>query len=147
MTTIKGMLDKVKSLDLRSEVPVILQRTSYEIESLNKEQLYNYGVDSTGTKLKEYSSEYYAREKNYDNPRPGKGIPDLFVTGAFYKGFGVVVSSKKFIIDSTDSKSASLEARYGSKIFGLTADNKKVYALGVFYAELKKYVSLKLSAS
>lgn len=152
MTTIRGMLEKVRELNrqLPTEIPRIVQQTSYEIETLNKQQLYNYGVRSSATgvnskvdKLSPYKSKYYAKEKNIMNPRPGYGVPDLFLTGKFYQGFTVVVKQNSFEVDSVDSKSESIKKRYGDDIFGLTGYNTKVYALGVFYTQFKKFVTLK----
>jgi hypothetical protein len=142
--TPEELYNKLKSVDLRAAVPEIIRQTSFEIEALNKSQLYNYGVDSDGQKLKPaYSGGYYAKEKNYMNRRPGLGKPDLFLTGAFYKGFTVTVTPSAFEVDSTDSKSSSLINQYGEKIFGLTKDNMKVYAAGVLCDNIQKYVSLK----
>ena len=142
--TIEGLLNKVKSVDARKAVPDIVQQTSYEIEALNKTQLFNYGVSSDGLKLvPSYSSIAYAREKNYANPRPGFGVPDLFITGSFFKDFYVKTTKNTFQVDSVNSKSSKLKEKYGDQIFGLTKDNIKVYATGVFYAEFKKYITLK----
>jgi hypothetical protein len=139
------MLEKVKDLnrDLPTAIPAIILQTSYEIELLNKQQLYNYGVDSTGKKLKKYINDTYAKEKNYMNRRPGFGQPDLFFTGKFYKGFTVNVNKTHFKVDSVDFKSEKLKDQYGDKIFGLTKSNIKVYALGVFYTELQKFITIK----
>ena len=143
MTTIRGMLNKLEKLDVAGESIRIIQRTSYEAEALNKEQLYNYGVRRDGTKIKpEYKSAYYDREKNYMNRRPGYGTPDLFLTGSFFKGFTVSIDNYSLKIDSLDSKSEGLKARYSADIFGLTLDNRRVYAIGIFYTELKKYITL-----
>jgi hypothetical protein len=143
MTTIQGLLEKVQTVNLRRAVPAIIQQTSFEIEALNKEQLYNYGVNSDGQKLTPYKSKSYAREKNYMNRRPGYGIPDLFLTGAFFQGFVVDVTSTSFSVDSVNSKSAKLKEYYGDSIFGLTKDNRKVYALGVLYTNVQQYITLK----
>ena len=77
------------------------------------------------------------------NRRPGLFHPALFFTGRFYEGFTVNVTASAFITDSTDLKSRDLEKQYGSKIFGLTKTNIKVYATGVFYARLQQFITLK----
>jgi len=128
MATIRQLADRFRALDFATLVQTSMQQTSFEITALNKTQLYNYGVGSDGIKLTTYKSKYYAKEKSYDNPRPGFGIPDLFVTGAFYNGIGVVINKKTFITDSTDVKASRLELLYGSHIYGLTAQNKTIYA-------------------
>lgn len=147
MTTIKGMLDKVKSLDLRSEIPVIIQRTQSELILLNQTQLYQFGMKADGTYLKEYSNKYYAKKKNARNPQPGLGRPDFKDTGEFYKDFFVKADKSVFEVDSKDSKSADLIARDGENIFGLTDQNKTVYSLGVLYDGIKRYVTTKTGLS
>lgn len=142
--TVEALYNKLKTVDLRSSVPELIQETSYEIETLNKSQLFNYGVDSNDRKLKPaYSGSSYAKEKSYMNRRPGLGQPDLFFTGSFYKGFTVSVTPNVFTTDSIDSKSVKLEKQYGSAIFGLTKNNIKIYATGVFYTRLQKFITLK----
>lgn len=137
------MLKRVKSVNLRRELPNIIQRKSFEITSLNQQQLYNYGVDSDGKRLTPYKNKYYAREKNYDNPRPGFGIPDLFKTGAFYKGFTVSVSRNYYTSMSIDKKSLQLEKKYGKQIFGLTKDNQRVYLDETLWPEIHRYITSK----
>lgn len=143
MATIKGMLDKVKSLDLRSEVPVIIERTQADLILLNQTQLFQFGMKADGTYLGEYKNKYYAAKKNARNPQPGFGRPDFKNTGEFYKDFFVKADKNVFEVDSRDSKSASLIARDGEKIFGLTKENKTVYSLGVLYDGLKRYITTK----
>jgi hypothetical protein len=128
MPTIRQITQAWQSADFDQVVRDSIVQTSYEITALNKTQLYNYGVGSDGVKLTPYKSPYYAKEKNNNNPRPGLGQPDLFVTGAFYNGIAVVVTDKTYITDSTDEKAPRLELLYGSKIYGLTDQNKSIYA-------------------
>jgi len=140
MGTIKNLLDKVSSLDLRGQVPEIVKQTSFEIEALNKEQLYR-GEDSQGYELSPlYRNKYYSRKKRSMNPKAGAGVPDLFLTGAFYKGFGVLVDPDTFEVDSVDSKSEKLKTKYGQKIFGLQPKSKGIYSSGVFFNGIKEYI-------
>lgn len=139
--TINGLLKKVETLDLRSEAPKLVQQTSYEIIVLNQQQLYS-GLEADGDKARpEYKSKYYAKKKNQQNPKPGFGVPDLFATGAFYKGFAVAIKGDMYEIGSVDSKSDRLEKQYGKQIFGLTKKNKEKYAKGVLYEGIKRYVT------
>lgn len=144
MTTIKGMLDKVKSVDLRSEVPVIVQRTSAYLILLNQEQLFVNGIDANGDPITpEYKSKYYAAKKHAKNPQPGFGRPDLKDTGDFYKDFYVTVDKTAFEVDSKDNKSSSLIEKYGEKIFGLSRENKSKYSLGPLAKGIQRYITLK----
>lgn len=143
--TLHELHRRVKSLNqtLKADVENIVRETSYEIEALNKQQLYNYGVDSDGKKLSpKYRNKSYATEKNRMNRRPGFGQPDGYLTGAWYKGFNVVVKNYSYSINSTDSKSPKLKAQYG-KVFGLTSINRRIYSKGVFYTAFKRHVNKK----
>lgn len=139
---LRDLLKSFQSLDLDGEARRIIERRSStdEIKRLNKEQLYNFGVDSEGVKLKRYASNYYAKEKNYDNRRPGFGVPDLYVTGKFYKGFYTSISPNKIEISSKDSKTQKLIDNYTPDIFGLTDDNETYFAIRTLRPEIIKYI-------
>lgn len=143
MATIKGMLDKVKSLDLRSEVPVIIERTQADLILLNQTQLFQFGMKADETYLKPYKSDAYAYKKQAKNPQLPFGRPDFKLTGEFYKDFFVKVSKTAFEVDSKDSKTQSLIDRDGVEIFGLTSKNKTVYSLGPLYDGIKRYITFK----
>lgn len=143
MTTIKGMLDRVKSLDLRSEVPVIIERTQADLILLNQTQLFQHGMKADGSFLAPYKNKYYAAKKHARNPQPGLNRPDFKDTGDFYKDFFVKADKNVFEVDSRDSKSASLIERDGEKIFGLTDKNKAVYSLGPLFKGIQRYITAK----
>lgn len=141
--TIPALLTRVKKIDLRKAAIAVIQETSADLVELNKKQLYEKSITSEGVLLKLYSSPLYAINKNERNPLPGLFHPDFRDTGAFQDGMYAQVKSGSVIMyGSTDSKSALLEARDGKEIFGLTKDNIRVYALGVFYTGIQKYVTL-----
>lgn len=124
MTTISEAYENVKRLQLRKQVPIILEQSKEEIIALNQRQLYNNSEDSEGTPLRLYSSAGYSFEKEKRNPNPGYGRPDLFLHGDFYRGFKVTITPEFYIINSTDSKTKKLIAKYGEDIFGLTKESK-----------------------
>lgn len=143
MTTIASMLRKFQSLDLRSEVPRIIEQTSPIIEKLNKSQLYEHSVDRDGEPLRLYASLSYALEKNRRNPKPGFGRPDLFNEGSFFAQFFTVVGSNTFETSSRDSKTSGLVAKYSADIFGLTKENKSKYANETLFEGIKSYIITK----
>lgn len=134
------MLERVRRVDLRSEVPVIIENTESDIVNLNQEQLYLSGMDADGEQLDEYRNSEYAEMKAGMNPNPGTGIPDLNLTGAFYRSMKVDIGSNEFYIDATDEKTSWLKERYGERIFGFTEDSRRRYATGVFFEQLKLYI-------
>lgn len=134
------MINKVNSIQLPLAIPVIIENTSQELITLNQDQLYYLGKDSEGNDLKPYSflTEFYKREKNQPFDRT-----TLKDTGAFYRGWNIKTSDNLFTFDSTDPKTPMLEEKYGSKIFGLTADDKIKYSFGAFYDGIKKHITEK----
>lgn len=143
MTTIKGLLDRLEAFNMQAEVENTIIQTSYEIIILNQQQLFNYGRDREGLRLLPYRSQIYAKEKNYQNPRPGFGVPDLFRTGAFYSGFNVTIRNHLYEVNSTDSKRDKIVKARGEQIFGLTKDNQKVYSTGVFIRQFQSNYNAK----
>ena len=141
MTTIATMLRKVESVNLRQEVPKIIQQTSFEIVAYNQAQLYS-GITAKGERISpRYRSAPYAQEKAKMNSKPGLGIPDLRLTGAFYSSINVTVENEKIDIDSFSPRGAELKRKYGESILGLTESNRSKYANTVVFDGIKKYVS------
>lgn len=140
--TIPQMLERWKSVNLKTEVPIIIQDTNGEMVKLNREQLKVKGLDSESKRLKPYQSPAYALDKNRMNPSPGLFNPDLFVTGRFHGGFYAnVKASKSILFGSTDFKSERLEKSYGKQIFGLTKDNKRVYLDTTVMPKIREYIT------
>ena len=141
MADLDEMLDSVRKIDLRLEIPVIIENTKETILLLNAGQLYQLNVDGSGNYIKpRYSSIWYERLKmkmNF-NLRPDK--VDLYYTGEFYNSRDLLVSKKEYIIFSNDQKSTDLLAKYGNKILELTEESEKEYSEGIFIENIKLYV-------
>lgn len=134
------MSRRFNSINLRAEIPRIIQSDANELASYNKSQLYIDGIDSESKRLREYSL-------NTEAYKLAKGQPidrtTLFDTGSFYRQWVVQVSNTDINFNSTDSKTPDLENKYGSKIFGLTTKNKSLYSFGAFYDGVKKHITEK----
>lgn len=141
MSTILGMLDKVKSVNLRDQVPIIIEQTKETAIDLNRLQLYAMSEDKNNMSLLMYRSPFYANYKNQRNPKPGFGHPDLFLTGSFQRQMFMKVEKETFNISSHDSKTFDLVKHYGDDIFGLTVKSKQVYANTVVYDGIKRYIT------
>jgi hypothetical protein len=107
----------------------VLQRHSDDIEALNKLQLLS-GQKSDGTKLPPYSKSYLKTRKKYGRPTAPM---DLYLTGKLHEAIFTTFFDKSFNIESNDYKGDILESRFGSKIYGLTNENKMklLYEYGV----------------
>ena len=122
--TIAEAYRRFKSINLRQQIPILIEQDSETVIELNQSQLYDRSVDSKGEPLRLYSSQAYAIDKNRMNASPGLGRPDLFVTGEFYRGFNIKVTRNLLTIRSSDSKTSDLVKKYGSDIFGLDQQSK-----------------------
>lgn len=147
MGTIRAMLTKFQTLDLESEIPKIIERTGDAIIKRNQDQLI-HGLTAKGEEIEPgYYFQQYSLQKQAQNPLPGLGVPDLRLTGDFYKGFNLKVTQDTFEVDSTDEKAFALQYKYGEYIFGLTKENKTLYATKEFYDEFKSYITSKTGIS
>lgn len=134
------MSRRVHSINLDEIGGKIIERTSQRIIDKNQSQLEYTGTDANGRRLRRYASNSYAARKHAINGLPGFGVPDLKLTGAFYKGWKVKVSGNKFEINSTDPKTPDLIRNYGEDIFGLQPIKKMQYSSETMQPELVKEV-------
>jgi hypothetical protein len=116
--TILELNKNVQAFDVEKELDKLILANEKEILATNKEQLYEYGVDSRGVPLGDYAlkTQEYKQEagQRYDHIT-------LNDTGDFYQGFKIDIQD--YEIGSTDSKANKLRAEYGDDIFGLTKEN------------------------
>jgi len=146
MATITQKINQLKSIDLDTAIPQILQQTAFEITALNQSQLYS-GTDSMGRKISpKYKSKSYSLKKARMNPSAGYGTPDLFLNGLLYKGMGVIFTKDTFTIRSNVTYFSKLEnyyAKNGSTVFKLSEKSKTEYRRGAFKAGLRTYLATK----
>lgn len=124
---------------MRGEIPKIIDQTKDDLIRLNQSQLYLQGIDRTGAQLMPYRNENYAFFKSRMNPNLGGGT-DLFLTGAFYRGWQIVADGQVIRFSSTDEKSPMLTEKYGADIFGLTDESKGEYVRGEFFRAIRNYI-------
>jgi hypothetical protein len=74
---------------------------------------------------KKYAPSAYALMKHEMNAKPGLGIVDLKLTGAFYNSF--YFYREDLEVTSTDSKTSDLLDRYGENIFKFTPETINKY--------------------
>lgn len=140
MGTIKSLFSACRSVDIKKTAESAVVGTSLFLINYNKSQLYEESVRADGKRLELYGSILYAINKNRRNKAPGLMHPDLYDTGAFYRGFFVKVQDFTYEIDSRDSKSNKLKNKYGNTIFGLTSESKAEYTKKEFFQTLKRII-------
>lgn len=142
MPTILDVLNNFKSLNIRTELPKIIQAGDDALITANQNQLYR-GKKSDGSDVGYYGSLTYAIDKEKRNSQPGFGKVDLYDTGDFYNGFFVEVKSDSYLIYSKDDKVGALVEKYTDDIFGLDSKNKDTFVNEVVYPGIKNYIEAK----
>jgi hypothetical protein len=124
MTTVNDMISRMKALNIKDTAFHSVEDTKGVITEIQKEQMFK-GLNAEGKRIGRYRSIKYALAKNSMNPLPGLGVPDLKLTGAFYRGFQTKVTPETFSTSSTDEKNDALTAKYDP--FGLDTESKSEY--------------------
>jgi hypothetical protein len=143
--TILGLRNKIQNVNVDKVIQESMEEVAPLITDRQKGQMIE-GTNKKGAKIGRYRNAAYAQKKNQMNPIPGFGIPDLLLTGAFYKGIYTEIRGSRVIIDSTDEKTPKLARQYGEEIFGLDKSSKvelvREDLRPVFMREIKKATGL-----
>lgn len=120
--TIMEMFRRFDSIDLTELYANAMENYPDEIAQLNRDQLWE-GIDSKGNSI---TPPYTAMTKWL---KEQKGQPwdrvTLRDTGQFQSKLHLVIQGDMYDLKSDDSKEASLKAKYGDDIEGLTDANKE----------------------
>lgn len=117
------LYNRIKKVNHTEAIEDTMEEASPVIRQKQRNQMHS-GLNREGKPIGKYRSPAYAKKKNALNPIPGLGVPDLKLTGEFYKGIYSEVRGDKIIIDSTDGKTPALANRFGEEIFGLNKESK-----------------------
>lgn len=126
--------------NLEVQASEVVRENDNVLIDMNTEKL-KHGKTSTGDSISpEYASDDYAEMKQDMNPRPGFGIPDLFLEGDFQGGFFVEEMEGGWDIDSKDEKRNKLAAKYGEEIFGNTEEDEQEFNKEYILPELVEWI-------
>ena len=141
--TVAETIRRLKSLNLTEIAVSSMKETEKEFIDFNTQKELFVGLDSTGNQIDPlYGSASYAKKKAAINSLPGYGVPDLKLSGDFYKGMHFVsVTADKAIIESSVPYAKYLEKRYGEAIYGLNDKIRPDYIFGPYYSVLKSKVT------
>ena len=126
---LSDMIDNSKKLDINKAFELSLGDKSIQVfivDMNTDEQLFDEGIDSTGTSLESIGGEYAPStiEVKIDSDLPFTHIT-LFQDGDFYSSFRVFVGKDSFTIDADSLKTGGVDLvdRWGEDIVGLTDEN------------------------
>jgi hypothetical protein len=123
---IHRVAENAKKLNFDMVVRDSIEQTKSTIVSLNRQNLLQ-GFKVDGSLIGKYASIPYAAKKFNQDGQAGFGNVNLYLTGAWSQGIGVIVNSKSFTSLSDDIKSPKLELDYGNTILGLPDSKKPNY--------------------
>lgn len=142
--TIDDLYQAFSQVNLRDELPNLILATSYEIDVAIQVQLFQ-GELSTGEKITpNYAEKQYEYKKFKLNSLPGVGVPDLRVTGAYYKGIGVAVKQQEYDIESNVPYARDQSIlQYGDNLLRLSDANMTQYAEYTLFPAIANYITSK----
>lgn len=141
--TATEMKRRLQGLNIQEATEEAVEMTAEEFVTFNTAQLYA-GKNALGRPIAPgYAWETYADKKHAMNPKPGYGIPDAYLTGAFYSGFGISAQGGQVIEDSDVEYADKLFEKY-DHLGGLDPENLDRYRSGPFKEALKQRVEAKL---
>lgn len=125
MATWTNLTENFRRMDIKAAATGALRATSEAMLDRNRRQM----IEGKGRvkNIGRYRSRDYARMKNGMSSAAGFGNVDLRLTGSFQDRMKMSVTGESIVIDSSDSKSSDLVAKYGEQIFGLNVRNKSEY--------------------
>lgn len=143
--TLHELQRRLKGFELLSEAQDAVAETSNEIITLNQGQM-SLGRRADGTEITPTYSDLTIMLKDE------KGQESRWVTlrdtGSFWNDMFVDVGNSSYEVGSADAKAASLEKKYGKKIFGLTKESKSeeyipLYLLPAVQSRITKRLGFK----
>ncbi len=106
-----------------------------------QQQLRTTGEDAQGHKLKPYKDKKYAAMKHGMNPKPGMGVPDLYLSGRLYKNMQVQDKGNGYEIVSTVPYFPAVLKAQGIAALQLQADTKQVFRRKALFPALRKMLN------
>jgi hypothetical protein len=156
MATVVDLIGGFERLNLADETKKIFTGNTQHITTLIQGQMFE-GKTGKGEVIRNqktgggYRSEAYAAMKHAQNPLPGNGVPDLYLTGSFYKKMVSTVKGDLIETQSADPKESDLLDKYGKDVFLVGEDSRANFNHSVFLPDfadaILKETGLKLQTN
>lgn len=139
MATALDMLENFRAIDLTVTSEGVLNSISELAVASNRHQLFD-GKLSTGEDLsptyledpwfksKESAQRYSDwKDEITPNTRRKKGVPNLFINGAFHESIEVQAKGGGLLYKSSFFRASSIESKFGLNIYGLGGEYRDYY--------------------
>lgn len=124
MATISAVLKKFEALDVDTISADAIEETAPEMIDANRAQM-DAGMKADGAEIfPPYAPLTIAIKRMKGQPTDRVTLKD---TGSFYAGMSIIVTADQVLSGSGDEKSAKLQEKYGTEIFGLGGEFKAGY--------------------
>ena len=131
MPTALDMLNIFRAMNMTDIAEEVLNKTAPVALEANKDQLYD-GKLSTGEDISPtYLEDPYFKSKESaqrysdwkdaitPNSRRKKGVPNLFINGAFYRSIEVQAKGGGLLYHSSFFKASDIESKFSTNVYGL----------------------------
>ena len=138
MVTIAEMAKRWKAVNLIEIATDAMEENNWDIVDLNRAQM-DEGINALGQQIKPQ----YTKLTKFLKQQKGQrwDVVTLHDTGEFQSKMFLKLSGNKFSIDSSDSKTADLEKKYGNGVFGLGKDSKQVAWHSILHSPIVRRIS------
>jgi hypothetical protein len=140
MATAAEMIRRLKALKVRQLAYEAFDETEDTLLDMNKEQM-GKGILSTGERIEWLRDSHYPYTPPFAKWKSAQGLQtsvvDLRVTGAFWSSEYIQRNDDEIEYASSIKLGEYLEKNYGSKILGVTPQNKKKYTFGEYFSVFK----------
>jgi hypothetical protein len=139
MATALDMLNIFKAMNITDIAEEVLNKTSPVALEANKDQLFDgklsTGEDISPTYLEDpyfkskESAQRYSDWKDAITPnnRRKKGVPNLFINGAFYQSIEVQAKGGGLLYHSSFYAASDIESKFSDNVYGLGGEYRDEY--------------------
>lgn len=140
MATIEQLYEAFGQVNLRQDLPELIEQTGNHLELLIIGQLEKGQMPDGGSIQPSYASNYYAKQKFSMNSLPGYGVPDIKKSGKYYAATKVTAKGDEYDVESdTPYANADSITQYGDILLP-SDENKQIYCDDTLMPAIANYI-------
>ena len=139
MATALDMLNNLRAMQMNAIAEDVLNQTSSTAVQMNRGQLYD-GKLSTGDDISPtYLEDPYFKSKESaqkysdwkdaitPNPRRKKGVPNLFIIGAYHESITAEAKGGGLLYKSSFYRASNIESKFSVNVYGLGGEYREQF--------------------
>jgi hypothetical protein len=137
MDILTELINKIEEIDINKVLDEYFTKNKEFILNLNKEQLYEFGVDANNEEIGQYTSFTKVLKRRKGQRADHITLKD---TGKFYDSFKLKFDGQNLVFDANPYKeNVNLFERYGIDVLGLNEDSQNYMLFDLRDFIIKKY--------